>query len=243
VVLVGAGPGRPDLVTVRGKEWIQRADVIYYDRLVDPAILRWAKRSCVCVYVGRERGRAAVGHEEVVVRMIDEARRGRRVVRLKGGDPLLFGRGGEEALALAEAGIPFEIVPGVTAALGAAAYTGVPLTHRGLASSVLILTGHGAGEPPPEPTVVVYMAAGSLARVVADLRRAGRAGATPALAVEWATWPVQRTVVSTLGDIAAAVRRAGLGPPLLLVVGEVVRLHARLGWYRGRVPDVAEVGR
>lgn len=231
VILVGAGPGRRDLITVRGQMWIHRADIIFYDRLVDPAVLCWAQPSCVKVDVGKERGCRRADPQEVVRWMIAEARKGRCVVRLKGGDPYVFGRGGEEALALARSGIPFEVVPGVTAALGVAAYAGVPLTHRGVASSVVILTGQRAPDPPGDPTVVVYMAFETLGTVVASLRAAGRAGSTPALAVQWGTWPCQRSVASTLDGIVDAVRGAGLGPPLLLLVGEVVRFHRELAWY------------
>ncbi len=234
VILVGAGPGRADLVTVRGREWIEKADVIFYDRLLDPAMLRWAKSSCRKVFVGKERGRHAVEQDKVIRSMIEEATVGRCVVRLKGGDPLIFGRGGEEALALAEAGVPFEIVPGVTAALGVAAYAGVPLTHRGISSSVLLLTGQGASGRPHEPTIAVYMPAENLAGVVAGIIESGRAGRTPALAVQWGTWEKQRSVLSTLKGIVDAVRESGLGSPMLLIVGEVARFHERLDWYEGK---------
>jgi len=241
VILVGAGPGRADLVTVRGREWIEKADVIFYDRLLDPAMLRWAKSSCRKVFVGKERGRHAVEQDKVIRSMIEEATRGRCVVRLKGGDPFVFGRGGEEALALAEAGVPFEIVPGVTAALGVAAYAGVPLTHRGISSSVLVLTGQGASGRPHDPTLVVYMPAKNLAGVVAGVIESGRAGETPILAVQWGTWDRQRSVVSTLDGIVEAVRNAQIGSPMLLIVGDVVRFHERLKWFEeksgaGRTP-------
>ena len=237
VILVGAGPGRADLVTVRGREWIDKADVIYYDRLLDPAMLRWAKRSCRKIFVGKERGRHAVPQDQVIRRMIADAREGHCVVRLKGGDPFVFGRGGEEALALVEAEVPFEVVPGVTAALGAAAYAGVPLTHRDISSSVVFMTGQGASGKPDTPTVVVYMPAENLAQVVAGIIESGRSGDTPALAVQWATWKEQKSVLSTLEEIAVAVREAKFGSPMLLVVGEVARFHERLNWYeRKTVP-------
>lgn len=240
VVLVGAGPGDPGLVTVRGLECIRRADVILYDNLAAPALLNYAKPGAEKKYVGKKRAEHALTQEEINAMLVEHARAGRRVVRLKGGDPFLFGRGGEEAEALAAAGIPFEVVPGVSSAMGAAAYAGIPLTHREHTSAVTFVTGHevdkidwtrvGASE-----TIVVFMGLVSFGEIARQLMEAGRPASTPAVAVRWATRPDQRTIRGTLGDLAEKIARAGLKPPTLILVGEVVRLREKLSWFE-RLP-------
>ncbi len=245
VFLVGAGPGHTGLLTVRAVECLQQADLVLYDRLVAPALLDLAparaERVCVTELADHhpERG------PHVQDRMIAAARQGRRVVRLKGGDPCIFGRAGEEAEALHQAGIPFEIVPGITAALGAAAYAGIPLTHRAHASAVALVTGH---ECPGKPgsaldwealarfpgTLVFYMAVSHLADVVSALLAHGKATTTPAAVVRQATLGSQRTVVAPLAELPAAVREAGLGPPALAIIGPVVGLRESLAWFETR---------
>ncbi len=246
VYLVGAGPGDPDLVTLRGVELLARADVVIYDGLANPVLLDHAPPGAEKVYAGKkhsERG-GPLTQGEINDLLIARARAGRSVVRLKGGDPFVFGRGGEEAEALAAAGVPFEVVPGVTAASAVPAYAGIPLTHRGLASTAVVLaTGHDAegkeraidwAAAARADTVVLFMAVKTLGEIAGRLIAAGRDAATPAAAIRWGTTAAQRTVVGTLGDIAARVDEAALKPPALVVIGEVVRLRERLAWFERR---------
>lgn len=241
VYLVGAGPGAPGLVTVRGAELVAQADVILHDDLVPPAILAHARTDAEIVYVGKrghfppEKSRKQSEIEEALVA---HARTGKRVVRLKGGDPLLFGRGSEEAEALVAAGIPYEVVPGVTSPLAAAAFAGMSLTHRELASSVTFVSATQRDGVPFDfgelarirGTICVLMGVKHLREVTRDLgEKAGRDGATPAAVIASATTPRQRVVVSTLADIAA--RAQGIEPPAILIVGEVVSLRERLRWF------------
>ncbi len=240
VVLIGAGPGDPGLVTVRGLECLRRADVILYDNLAAPALLAQARPDAETTYVGKKRTEHALTQDQINALLIEHARAGRRVVRLKGGDPFLFGRGGEEAEALAAAGIPFEVVPGVSSAMGAAAYAGIPLTHREHTSAVTFVTGHevdkidwthaGAAE-----TIVVFMGLVSFGEIARRLIAAGRAPATPAAAIRWATRPDQRVLTGTLADLAEKIAQTGLKPPTLILVGEVVRLREKLNWFE-RLP-------
>jgi uroporphyrinogen III methyltransferase/synthase len=238
--LVGAGPGDPKLLTRRGAELLARADVVLHDALIDPGILGLARRAEI-IDVGRRAGESRWLTQERINRLLVElARRHSLVVRLKGGDPLVFGRGGEEALALARAGIPFEIVPGVTAGVGALAHAGIPLTHRGISTSAVFVTAHDREDPEREAewrhiagmggTVVVYMGGGRLRAVTERLIRYGRTPETPAAVVESGTLPTQRVVEGRLDDIAD---RAGeLTGPALIVVGEVARLREGLAWIR-----------
>ena len=241
VYLVGAGPGDPGLITVRGRERLSQADVIVYDRLVDPRLLALAKPGAKLIYVGKAADRHTLRQSEINATLVAEARAGWNVVRLKGGDPFVFGRGGEEAEALAEAGVPFVVVPGVTSAIAGPAYAGIPVTHRNIASSLAIVTAH---EDPGKvesalhwqrltgvDTLVFLMGVETLAGVVEQLLRHGRAAATPAALVRWATRPEQETLVATLGDIAERAAARDFGPPAVLVVGEVVRLRERLRWF------------
>ena len=245
VFLVGAGPGDPGLITVAGVEALSQAEVVVYDRLVNPRLLDLAPKDAERVFVGKGPKQHMMPQEEINELLVARAREGKRVVRLKGGDPFVFGRGGEEAEALAAAGVPFEVVPGVTSAVAAPAYAGIPVTHRSLASSVAFVTGHedptkGAPDVDWErlatavDTLVLLMGVGQLPQIVERLLAAGRASETPAAVIEWGTLPRQRTVVGTLGDIVAKVEEAGIGAPAVAVVGEVVRLRETLRWFESR---------
>jgi uroporphyrin-III C-methyltransferase len=232
VHLVGAGPGDPRFITVRGLELLRSADLVAYDRLVSEDLLAEAPPWAGRVFVGKAPGRHCMPQHEISALLIAAARRGLDIVRLKGGDPFVFGRGGEEALALAAAGIPFEIVPGVSSALAVPAAAGIPLTHRGLASSFAVVTGHDdtSGHTRPQwdklasaaDTLVLLMAVGNLARLSAALVAHGRPATTPVAVIRWGTTPQQEVVSGTLADIAE--RAAGLEPPAVAVIGEVVNL-------------------
>jgi uroporphyrinogen III methyltransferase/synthase len=242
VWLVGAGPGDPGLMTMAGAAALREAEVVVYDRLVGPDLLRLAPPEAERIYVGKEAGRHALSQEEINDLLVAKAREGRRVVRLKGGDPYVFGRGGEEAQTLVAAGIPFEVVPGVTSAVAVPAYAGIPVTHRGLATSFAVVTGH---EDPTKDesgvdwakiaggadTLVLLMATGTLAEIARELMGHGRPPETPAAVIRWGTTPRQETVTGTLADIAEKVGAAGLSPPTIAVVGDVVRLRETLRWF------------
>ena len=243
VYLVGAGPGDPGLITVRGAECLRQADVVVYDRLVNPALLAYAP-AAELIDVGKEPEHHPVPQTRISKLLIEHACSGKSVVRLKGGDPFVFGRGGEEALALAEAGIPFEIVPGISSAIAAPAYAGIPVTHRDLACSVAIITGHRAGtETDPScdwrraacaaDTLVFLMGVHNLAAIATELIGCGRGEDTPVAVIEQATWPQQRVVTGGLAEIATLAEGAGIRPPAVIVVGEVVRLRESLRWYDG----------
>ena len=230
VILVGAGPGDPKLITLRGAEALADADVVVFDRLAAPALLELAPETAERVYVGKEPGRSAMSQEDICALLVRHAHAGNVVVRLKGGDPFVFGRGGEELLACAEAGVPVEIVPGVTSAFSAPAAVGIPVTHRGLARSVAVVTAstaHGDGVDLSEvatatDTLVLLMCAGHLDETCRTLIGAGRPARTPAAIVQWATTPEQRSVAGTLESIAGIARAASVGPPATLIVGDVV---------------------
>jgi uroporphyrin-III C-methyltransferase len=240
VHLVGAGPGDPGLLTRRGYQLLQTCDVILFDALVSPEVLALARPGAARTFVGKIGHGPSAGQPDIDALMIVHARAGRCVVRLKGGDPFLFGRGAEEAEALARAGLHFEVVPGVSSALAVPAYAGIPVTDRRVASSLAIVTAacrapgkaeqslaHAAGAD----TVVVLMGLSALERVTTTLATHGRGEETPAAAISAGTTPRQRTVVATLGTLAAATREAALAPPLLIVVGDVVRMRATLSWF------------
>lgn len=236
VFLVGAGPGDPELITVKGRRALERADAVFYDNLAPRELLELAPERAERVYVGKKRAAHAYSQEEISRMLIDRARQGKAVVRLKGGDPLTFGRGGEEMEALAEAGIPFEIVPGVTTPSGIAAYCGVPLTHREFNSMVTFVTGHAPEKIDWEKvaaaeTIVLFMALVQFEEIARRLVAAGKSPQTPALAVRWATRADQQTVAAPLAELARRIREAGMKPPATFVVGEVVRLRDRLDWF------------
>jgi len=229
VYLVGAGPGDPDLLTLRALQVLHSADVILYDRLVSAAVLERARRDALRIFVGKDAGTASTPQQRIHELAIEHARRGLTVVRLKGGDPLIFGRGGEEIRALAVAGIPVTVVPGITAGLGAAAAAGIALTHRELAHSVTFVAGQFAQDDAldwsalarPRQTVVFYMGVAQLERIVAALAAAGAPAARPAVIIERATLADQRILRGSLADIVSTARAAGVGAPALLLVGEV----------------------
>ncbi len=240
VYLIGAGPGDPELLTLKGRRILEQADVILYDHLAPAALLDFAPRHAERIYVGKKKADHAASQEEICALLIEHARRGRTVVRLKGGDPFIFGRGGEEAEALADAGIPFEVVPGVTTPLGIAAYTGVPLTHRDHTSAVTFVTGHAVeaidwDKVGHVETLVLFMGLTQFSSIARELMARGRDPETPAMAVRWATRPDQETLVGTLGTLAGLIAERGLKPPATIVIGEVVRLHEKLDWFE-RLP-------
>ncbi len=247
VYLVGAGPGDPGLLTRRGAELLGQADAVAYDALVDPRLLDEVRPGARRLFIGRRKGIPGPGQDRVNRLLVALARRHGTVVRLKGGDPFVFGRGGEEALALARAGVPVEVVPGVTAALGVAASALLPLTHRGAASSVTFLTGHRAGEGlagvaplyrvpkvDTEGTLVIFMGLARIRALSRELVARGHAADTPVAVVEKGTLPEERIVEGTLDDIAAKVRLARLEGPALIVVGPVVEVGARIRALRAR---------
>jgi uroporphyrinogen III methyltransferase/synthase len=240
VYLVGAGPGDPGLITVKGRRLLETADAVLYDHLAPAALLDLAPPQAERIYVGKKKSAHAFTQDEICAMLIDRARRGLTVVRLKGGDPFIFGRGGEEAEALADAGIPFEIVPGVTTPLGIAAYTGVPLTHRDHTSAVTFVTGHAVSEIDWDKvghveTLVVFMGLTTFADIARELIARGRSPETPAMAVRWATRADQETLAGTLATLPALIERSGMKPPATIIVGEVVRLREKLDWFE-RLP-------
>ena len=237
VSLVGAGPGDPKLITVRGSEALALADVVVFDRLASPALLDLAPADAERIYVGKEPGRSAMPQEAISALLVERALSGQRAVRLKGGDPFVFGRGGEEALACARAGVPFEVVPGITSAIAGPAAAGIPVTHRDVARSVAIVTAttaHGDGVDlsrvaTATDTLVLLMAAGRLEETCHELIAHGRSPEEPAAIVQWATTEDQRQVVGTLVELPALALAASIGPPATLVVGDVAALAHELG--------------
>lgn len=240
VYLVGAGPGDPELITCKGRRLLAQADAILFDHLAPSALLELAPANAERVYVGKKKAEHALSQEEICRMLVERARRGLNVVRLKGGDPFIFGRGGEEAEALAAAGIPFEVVPGVTAPLGIAAYTGVPLTHRDHTSVVTFVTGHEVGridwdKVGAAETLVIFMGLTTFGQIASEMIARGRAPETPAMAVRWGTRPDQHTVTGTLVTLPGLIEEQQLKPPASIIVGEVVRLRDTLNWYE-RLP-------
>ena len=240
VALVGAGPGDPELLTLRALKLIRRADVIVYDRLVAPEIVAMARSRAQRIYVGKQRSNHALAQEQIGALLVRLAREGKRVVRLKGGDPFIFGRGGEEAETLAAQGVGFEVVPGVSAANGAAAYAGIPLTHRDHAQSCVFVTGHlkdGTMEldwpalARPRQTIVVYMGLLGLPTLCRELIAHGLSPTTPAAIVQQGTTAKQRVIAATLSTLPGEAEAARLEPPTLIIVGEVVRLRSALTWF------------
>jgi len=242
VSLIGAGPGDPDLITVKGMQRLQQADVVIYDYLANAELLNYCRADVEKIYVGKQAGRHTLTQDEINALLVEHGKREKRVVRLKGGDPYIFGRGGEEADVLEQAGVRWEVVPGITAGVAAPAYAGIPVTHRNVASSVAFITGH---EDPTKPetaidwthlatgvdTLVFYMGVGNLPEIAARLIENGRSADTPVAVVRWGTKPEQETVTGTLTTIAEDVKRANLKPPAITVVGDVVRLRERLRWF------------
>lgn len=239
VILVGAGPGDPELLTLKALRALQDADLILYDRLVPEAILDLARRDAARICVGKMSGGPSTDQPSINQMLIEHARQGRRVVRLKGGDPFIFGRGGEEIEALARARVDFSVIPGITAAAGCAAYAGIPLTHRDHAHSVTFVTGHADADHEPDwralgargATAVFYMGLARLEQIAAKLIEHGAPPDRPAALIAHGTTPAQRVITATVGSLVQAVRAADPGGPALLVVGEVAALHQTLAWF------------
>lgn len=249
VYLVGAGPGDPGLLTVRGRELLASCDTIVYDALVNPLLVdaAWIGRAGEAekIFVGKRGGAPSMEQDAITALLVRLAREGKRVVRLKGGDPMVFGRGGEEAIALAEAGLEFEVVPGVTAGVAAPAYAGIPVTHRGVSTSVTFITGH---EDPGKDrdqtdwsalaraggTLVLYMGVSRLAKIATALIDGGRASDTPAAVIEWGTYPRQRTVTATLASLAEVAAREKIIAPSIAIIGDVVKLRGEMRWFDRR---------
>ncbi len=243
VFLVGAGPGDPGLLTLKAADLLAEADCVIYDYLVNPAILRRARRKAELIDVGKRGTEVSWTQAEINRTLIDRAGRYKRIVRLKGGDPFVFGRGGEEALALTEAGIDWEVVPGVSAGASVAAYAGIPITHRGLSSSVTFVTGH---ETPSKETssirwehlatgadtLVFFMGVGRIREIASQLLQHGRAASTPVAVIRWGTYSHQETWTGDLTTIADVVEQESVKSPALIVVGEVVSLREHLQWFR-----------
>ncbi|MBN1662655.1 MAG: uroporphyrinogen-III C-methyltransferase [Deltaproteobacteria bacterium] len=241
VYIIGAGPGDPGLITIKGMKCLEEADVVIYDHLVGDAILRHVKAEKRFIYAGKEGGAHTLTQDEINACLVEEAMKGKIVARLKGGDPFIFGRGGEEADVLAKAGIPFEVVPGVTSAIAVPAYAGIPLTHRGYTSAVAFVTGHENPDKDKSEiaweklagigTLVFLMGVKNLPRITAELMANGRPPETPAALIRWGTTPEQETITGTLQDICAKAEARRFLPPSILVVGEVVSLRDRLNWF------------
>ena len=244
VYLVGVGPGDPSLITLKAASVLKKADVVVYDRLVSRAIVRLIPKGAEKIYVGKRPGKPRVTQGEINDILIREARKGRVVARLKGGDPFVFGRGGEEAQALRRAGVEFEVVPGVTSALAVPAYAGIPLTHREYASSVALVTGH---EDPTKPrgrvdwgklaasvdTIVVLMGVGRLKEIVKGLVKGGRSPETSIAIIERGTTPKQKVTVGSLRDIVRKAEERRVNAPAVIIVGGVVNLRKELSWFKG----------
>jgi uroporphyrin-III C-methyltransferase len=242
VFLVGAGPGDQELLTVKAVEVLRKADVVIYDRLVSKSILELAPKTTKIIYVGKRSGKHELPQEKINELLISAALDDKKVVRLKGGDPFLFGRGGEEAEALADNNIDFEVVPGVTSALVAPAYAGIPLTHRDYASSVAIVTGHRAGKAgkvvnwsklaSAVDTIVILMGVESLESIATKLMEGGLDPNTPAAIIERGTSKRQRSLIGTIGTIASEAKERNVKPPAVIVIGEVVNLGRKLSWFK-----------
>jgi uroporphyrin-III C-methyltransferase len=245
VYLVGAGPGDPELITVKGLRCLQQADVILYDRLVNPELLQHAKEDAQLVYCGKLPHYHTMKQETINHFLVKYAKKGYTVVRLKGGDPFVFGRGGEEAEECVKNHVPFEIVPGITAGIAASAYAGIPVTHRTLSKSFAFITGHQAGDVEAEhrwshlakgvDTICVYMGVSHLPSIIRQLIQHGKSPNTPIALVHWGTLSDQRTVVGTLETIEATVKEENISNPSMIVIGEVVRLHHKLNWYEEEI--------
>lgn len=252
VYLVGAGPGDPELITVKGLKCIQQADVILYDRLINEELLSYAKPDAELIFCGKLPGYHAMQQETINHALVWHAKKGKTVVRLKGGDPFVFGRGGEEAEALAKHGIEFEIVPGITSAIAAAAYAGIPVTHREFSSSVAFVTGHRRDGSRDEikweslakgiDTIAIYMGIHNLPYICGQLMKYGKAPETPAAVIEWGTTTAQRTVTGTLATIAAAAAKENIQNPSMVIIGDVVRLRANIQWFEQLLASSAAAG-
>ena len=244
VYLIGAGPGDPGLLTLRGKELLTKSEVVVYDRLASPRLLTFASPHAELIYVGKRMGRHTVTQEKINSLIIDRARKGQSVARLKGGDPFIFGRGGEEAQELAKAGVPFEVVPGVTSGIAVPCYAGIPLTHRSHTASVAFITGHRKfgneadvcweGHAKSQGTLVFLMGMKNLPNIAERLIKFGRSPDTPVAVIRWGTTPFHKCISAPLKHIADRVKEAGLGPPAIIVVGDVVSVRDQINWFESR---------
>lgn len=245
VFLIGAGPGDPGLITVKGLECVKKAEVIIYDYLANDRLLDQRRPDAELIYVGKQSGRHTLPQEEINALIVKKAKEGKVVARLKGGDPFIFGRGGEEAEALADNTIPFEVVPGVSAATAVPTYAGIPLTHREHTASVAFVTGHESSSKPASKvhwdkiatgigTIVFFMGMKNLPGIVKNLITNGRSPETPIAVIQWGTRADQKVVTGVLKDIVSRVKVAELGPPAIIVVGDVVKLRQKLNWYRSK---------
>jgi len=245
VYLVGAGPGDPDLLTVKGLRCLQEADVVLYDRLINPELLNFAKKDAQLIYCGKLPHYHTMKQETINHFLVKYAKKGLQVVRLKGGDPFVFGRGGEEAEACVNADVRFEIVPGITSGIAASAYAGIPVTHRTLSKSFAFVTGHQAGDEEAShqwkhlakavDTICVYMGVSHLPSIVSKLVQNGKSEETPIALVHWGTYREQQTVVGTLATIVERVQEAKITNPSMIVIGEVVRLREKLHWFEDEI--------
>ncbi|WP_409291554.1 uroporphyrinogen-III C-methyltransferase [Peribacillus sp. SCS-37] len=241
VYLVGAGPGDPELITVKGLRCLQEADVILYDRLVNPELLNHAKKEAQFVYCGKLPDLHTMQQETINSLLVKYAKKGLNVVRLKGGDPFVFGRGGEEAEECVRQGIAYEVVPGITSGIAAAAYAGIPVTHRTLSKSFAFVTGHQAGNEEAEhrwahlahgvDTLCVYMGVSHLPNIIKQLLQNGKAKETQIALVHWGTMKKQQTIAGTLENIEEKVKEAGISNPSMIIIGEVVGLHHKINWF------------
>lgn len=248
VSLVGAGPGDAELLTVKALRLLHEADVVIYDRLVSSDIMDLIPQGVSRVSVGKEVGKHCVPQDQINKTIVSLAKKGRKIVRLKGGDPYMFGRGGEEVMALRKHKIPFEVVPGVTAASGCSAYSGIPLTHRGMSRSVRFITGHFRNDEPldinwdrvadPDCTLVIYMGLGNLSHICNSLINAGLSASTPAAAIENGTTNNQQRVLSQLNHLQDAVNQSSLKAPVMIIIGEVVTLADELDWFQSALEEV-----
>lgn len=252
VYLVGAGPGDPDLITVKGLRCLKQADVILYDRLVNPELLKYAKEGAQLVYCGKLPNYHTMKQETINHFLVKYAKKGFQVVRLKGGDPFVFGRGGEEAEECVKHDVPFEVVPGITSGIAASAYAGIPVTHRNVSKSFAFITGHQAGDVAADhqwyhlangvDTLCIYMGVSHLPTIIQQLIESGKSPDTPIALVHWGTLSDQQTVVGTLENIEDRVKEAAISNPSMIVIGEVVKLHNRLNWFQEEiVPNIPVV--
>ncbi|MFS0781178.1 uroporphyrinogen-III C-methyltransferase [Bacillus sp. 1P06AnD] len=251
VYLVGAGPGDPDLLTIKGMRCLEQCDVILYDRLVNPALLTFARKDAQLIYCGKLPQYHTMKQETINSFLVKYAKKGLAVVRLKGGDPFVFGRGGEEAEACFENGVPFEIVPGITAGIAAPAYAGIPVTHRELSKSFAFITGHQAGGEEAKhqwnhlangvDTLCIYMGVSHLPDIVRHLIDNGKPKQTPIALVHWGTCDEQQTVSGTLADIVAKVKASKIANPSMIIIGEVVTLQEKLNWFEQWQPKIPSV--
>ncbi|MCP1144453.1 uroporphyrinogen-III C-methyltransferase [Lysinibacillus endophyticus] len=242
VLIVGAGPGDPKLLTIRGLECIQQADVILYDRLVNPVLLKHAKDNAELIYCGKEPGKHGLIQEEIHRVLVEKSLAGHIVLRLKGGDPFVFGRGAEEAAVLRKANIDYEIVPGITAGIAAPAYAGIPVTHRDHATSFAIVTGHGRAQKGQDflkwdalshiDTLAFYMSVGNIEHIAARLIENGKPSETPVAVIEWGTTEKQRTIVGTLETITNQIKKESIQNPAMILVGNVVSVREEIAWFK-----------